>query len=376
MAEARVLPPGAEQPGGLVGASARPPRFAIVAITRHGAALGARLHEVLPETDLWVATRFAGAPAAGVIPFEGSPVRLMGELFARYSGLIFFVSLGAVVRLVAPHLRDKHLDPAVVVVDDRGQFAIPVLSGHLGGANALARRIGEILGALPVITTASDVNGTIAVDLLGREFGWRIAAWENVTAVSAAVVNAEPVAIYQDAGERGWWPAGRPLPANIRPVADLADCEGYAAALVVTDRLEIPSPVRRRAVLYYPRSLVVGVGCNRGTPADEIGEAVAWVLTAHGLAPQSVRKWASIDVKADEPGLLAAAASQGLEIQFFGKDDLNAIAVPNPSDAPLRHVGAQGVAEPAALLSAGAGAILAVPKQKRGNCTVAVARIQ
>lgn len=364
---------GAELAGGLVGASARPEKQAIIIITRHSLPLGARLKEAMPAADLWVSAKFADLAPADAHIFEGSPSKVMGELFDRYTGLIFFVSLGAVVRMVAPYLKEKHVDPAVVVVDDRGQSAIPVLSGHLGGANALSRRIGEILGARPVITTASDVNETIPVDLLGREFGWRIEGWENVTPVSAAVVNSEPVALFQETGEAGWWPADRPLPANIHLVDRLEACTAYGAALVVTDRAEVPGEVRRKAVLYRPQSLVVGVGCNRGTSAEEIAAAVADTLAEYGLSPQAVRNWASIDAKADEPGLLAAAG-QGLTIQFFGKEELNSIAVPNPSAAPMQYVGAQGVAEPAALLSAGPGAELIVPKQKRGNCTVAVAR--
>lgn len=374
-AEHHPLPPGALQQGGLVGAGAKPERYAIVAITRHGTGLGARIQAALPGADLWVPAKFAAAAPAGALTFPASPSRVMAELFQRYTGLIFLVSLGAVVRLIAPHLQDKHLDPAVVVVDDTGQFAIPVLSGHLGGANDLARRVGAALGAQPVITTASDVHQTIAVDLFGRAFGWRIEGWENVTAASAAVVNGEPVAIYQDAGEADWWPADRPLPPGLHRVATLAECAAGAAALVVTDRAEVPAAVRQKAVLYRPRCLVVGVGCNRGTAAAEIRAAVAATLGAHGLSPLAVRNWASIDAKADEEGLLAAAREQGIPLSFFPREQLNAVAVPNPSPAPMRHVGAQGVAEPAALVSAGAGAELVVPKQKHGNCTVAVARI-
>ncbi len=371
-------------------APARVPSYAAIAVTRGGAALGARLQAALPELDLWVAARWAeaepatasaptaaapSAPPGRRVPFTGSPAALIGDLFARYTGLIFLLAVGGAVRLIAPHLRDKHTDPAVVAVDDCGQWAVPILSGHLGGANALARQVAAALGAQAVITTASDVQGTLAVDLLGQEFGWRIADFTPVTGVSAAVVNGEPVAVYQDAGERHWGPADAPRPANLRPVGDLAACAAYPAGLIITDRAEIPAGLPAHTVLYRPRSLVVGVGCNRGTAAAEIGAAVAQTLAAAGLAAAAVRNWASINAKADEPGLLAAARAEGLELAFFAKEPLNAVTVPNPSAAPLRYVGAQGVAEPAALVSAGAGAELVVPKQKLGNCTVAVARI-
>lgn len=376
MATGDPLPKHVELHDGMSGASAKPEQYAIICITKHGTSLGARLQAAMPEADLWVSAKFSEIAPPGHIPFEGSPSKIMADLFARYTGLIFFISLGAVVRMIAPHLKDKHSDPAVLVVDERGQFAIPALSGHLGGANSLARRIGDALGATPVITTASDVTGTLAVDMLGREFGWRIAGWENATPVSAAVVNEEPVAVYQDAGEPGWWPADKPLPKNIFVVDSFEGCAAAKAALVVTDKATVPADVRAKAVLYRPRSLVVGVGCNRGTDAAEIAAAVADTLAAHNLAPQAVKGWASIDAKADEAGLLAAAAELGVSIRFFPKEALNAITVPNPSEAPMKYVGAQGVAEPAALLAAGEGADLVVPKQKVGNCTVAVARIR
>ncbi|BDG61557.1 precorrin-4 C(11)-methyltransferase [Caldinitratiruptor microaerophilus] len=352
-------------------------RVAVLSITRHGTALAARLAAALPEADHWVPPKFA-ALAPGARVFEDPVSQRMGDLFRRYDGIVAFVSLGAVVRMVAPHLRDKKTDPGVVVVDDRGTFAIAVLSGHLGGANALARRVARVLGATPVVTTASDVRETVAVDLLGHEFGWRIEGWENVTAASAAVVNGEPVAVYQDAGEPDWWPPDRPLPENIRRVASLEEAAApeYAAALVITDRVLGPehASLLGKAVVYRPQSLVVGIGCNRGTPAEEIAGAVAAVLAGAGLSPLSVRNLASIDRKQDEPGLLAYAAAQGLRIDFYDAEALNSVEVPSPSEAPMRYVGARGVAEPAAVLSAGGP--LVVPKVKSGNCTVAVARVQ
>ncbi len=357
--------------------------LAIVAITRGGAALAARLGQAFPEADLWVAERFAGEAAFDAsegrrrtIPFTGSPGWIVPALFADYRGIIFLFSMGVVVRILAPHLRGKHVDPAVVVVDQGGHFAVAVLSGHLGGANELAQRVADAIGAQAVITTASDVQGTIAVDLFGREHGWRIddRSWEHVTAVSAALVNGEPVALYQEAGELNWWPANRPLPANLRTVAELAEGAGAAAALVISDRTDVFKTLPCPTVVYRPRSLAVGVGCNRGTPAGEIAAAVATTLEDGGLSPLAVRNWASIEAKADEVGLLAAAKEAGVPVEFFDKDRLNAVVVPNPSQVAWRYVGVQGVAEPAALVSAGPGATLAVAKRKFANCTVAVAR--
>ena len=165
-------------------------------------------------------------------------------LFAAFDGVIAIVSLGAVVRLIAPHLKSKEVDPAVVVVDEAGKFAIPMLSGHLGGANALAGHLATALGAIPVLTTASDARETIAVDLLGRELGWRFeASHAEIVHCSAAMVNDEPVALVQEAGSPDWWlnhANGRkgPLPANVTRFDRLEDLDPscFAAVLWISER--------------------------------------------------------------------------------------------------------------------------------------------
>jgi len=223
-------------------------RIAVLAITRPGLALGGRLVAALPGAHLFVPAALgpAGAVAApgACTPYEGSTRDLIPGLLTDWDALIATFSLGALVRLIAPHLRDKYRDPAVLVLDEAGRFVVPVLSGHLGGANALAGRVGRALGATPVLTTASDVQQTLAVDLLGRELGWTLqASPADLLRASAAVVNGEPVALVQEAGSRDWWSGhanGRdgPLPSNLHcldPGAAL-DLTPYRALLWISRR--------------------------------------------------------------------------------------------------------------------------------------------
>ena len=216
------------------------PRLVLVAITKHGAAQVAALARALPDAAVCVSAKFAGAMQGlpnPVAAYSGAFKDEIGALFARHDQIIFFVSLGAVVRLIAPHLKSKDEDPGVVVVDDAGQFVIPVLSGHVGGANACAEQIARLLGATPVLTTASDVGKTIAVDILGRELGWRVEAPKiNITRVSAHVVNDEPVAFVQEAGSPEWWTRPTPLPASIHRFARFEDVDlaRFKAVLWVT----------------------------------------------------------------------------------------------------------------------------------------------
>ena len=237
------------------------PRLVLVAITKHGAAQVATLARSLPQADICVSAKFAEAMAGlpnTVAAYGGAFKDEIGGLFARYDQIIFFVSLGAVVRLIAPHLKSKDEDPGVVVVDDAGEFVIPVLSGHVGGANACAEQIAAILQATPVLTTASDVGKTIPVDILGRELGWQVEAPKiNITRVSAHVVNGEPIAVVQEAGSPHWWTRPTPLPANIHRFErfDDVDLARFKAVLWIT-RAEVGDArwqqLQERLVVYRP----------------------------------------------------------------------------------------------------------------------------
>ena len=227
-------------------------KCAVVAITRHGLALAGRVAAALPGARVFAPAKFAEL-AQQVAPgraqcYEGKTAEQIPALFAAFDAIVAVVSLGAVVRLIAPHLRNKEQDPAVVVLDEAGRFVIPVLSGHLGGANALAGHLALALGATAVLTTASDSRETLCVDLLGRELGWRFeASHDEIVHCSAAVVNDEPVALVQEAGSTDWWRGhanGRsgPLPANVTRFERLEDVplERFAAVLWIAER-ELPA---------------------------------------------------------------------------------------------------------------------------------------
>jgi len=237
------------------------PRLCLVAITKHGAAQAARLAADLPEADICTSAKFAAHFADvqnTVRAYDGALRDEIGPLFANYDQIVFFVSLGAVVRLIAPHLRSKDEDPGVIVVDDAGQYVIPVLSGHVGGANEWSERVADLIGAAPVLTTASDVGRTIPVDILGRHLGWKVEAPKiNITRVSAHVVNGEPIAFVQEAGSPDWWTRPTPLPDTIHRFGrfDEVPLDRYAAVLWVT-HADVPADrwdtLHERLVVYRP----------------------------------------------------------------------------------------------------------------------------
>ncbi|MFI7411430.1 precorrin-3B C(17)-methyltransferase [Streptomyces sp. NPDC049627] len=269
--------------------------------------------------------------------YDGPVKDAVRRAFAECEQLVCFLATGAVVRLIAPLLAEKASDPGVVCVDEGGRFAVSLVGGHGGGANELAREAGEVLGAEPVVTTATDAVGLPGLDTLG------FPVEGDVAGVSRAMLDGEPVALR---AEVRW-----PLP----PLR--AGAEG-SYAIRLTDRLVEPA---EREVVLRPPSLVVGVGASKGAPADEIVGLIESALGDAGLSPKSLAELATVDAKADEPGIVEAAARLGVPLVTHSAGELAAVEVPNPSDAPLAAVGTPSVAEAAALVRGGE---LLVPKRK------------
>lgn len=271
------------------------------------------------------------------------------------SAVVAFAAAGVVVRVLGPLLGDKREDPAVVVVDDAARHAIALLGGHAGGGNALAGRVATVLGAEPVVTTATDVAGIPGLDTLG----WPVEG--AVAAVTRAILDGEPVRIEADAA----WPLPA-LPPNVTP-----DAPDARFRLLVTDRVV---PLDEHTAVLRPPSLVAGLGASRCVHADEAAALLDQALAGAGLSPASLRLLATADVKADEPGLVELAARLGLRLETYPAAALAAVDVPNPSEVVAAAVGTPSVAEAAALLPPGCPAELVVAKTASAMATVAVAR--
>lgn len=348
-------------------------KTAVVAITKHGIEIARKIKQRMPEVEIYVPAKHSDS-CPDVNWFSEQSTQLVASLFKTHDALICIFSLGAVIRIVAPHLVDKKSDPAVVVIDDRASHVISALSGHLGGANALTRLVASFLDARPVITTAADVNETIAVDLVGREFGWTIENFENVTRTSAFMVNEEKMAIYQDAGERNWWHAQ--LPKNIVIVDSIEQVKSdeFKAALVITDKAIADPAIMNKSVVYRPKSLVVGIGLHWDTSRDVIETGITTVFAEKGLAFKSIRNISSINREAKVKGLEEFSKAHGIPVEIYDKATLATVTVPNPSETVQKFEGTASVSEASSLLSSKGELI--VPKQKfPPNLTVAVSRI-
>jgi cobalt-precorrin 5A hydrolase len=354
--------------------------YAVVAITKHGVELARKLGQSFQNADVYYMSKFEKGDEGekDIQLFTGSVRLLLPFLFEAYKGLIIIISLGAVVRMIAPLLKDKKTDPGVVVIDDKGEHVISVLSGHIGGANELTKEVAAALKARPIITTASDVQETIAVDLLGKRFGWVWDSAEKLTPVSASVVNEEKIAVVQESGEKEWWQYGRPLPENIKTYQSIPEAlaEKPDAALVVTHRnlSEEEQQILQNGVLYRPKVIVLGMGCNRGTTSKEIEAVIDETLAELNVSKKSVKAICTIDLKKDEAGLIEVKNKNRWEFICYTPEELNSIKIEDPSETVFKFTGAYGVSEPAALLYSGAET-LALTKKKSGNVTISVAVI-
>lgn len=290
---------------------------------------------------------------------SGSLSEWTGQQFAACDGLIFIGAAGIAVRLIAPYLKDKLTDPAVIVVDEAGQFAISLLSGHVGGANRLTEWTAEILNAVPVVTTASDVRGRTAIDVWAVEHGLALTDRILAKEIAAAILEGETIGYFSD------YPI--PQPEETGYEADVV----HRLNVWVTCRMQEAPGIFLRLV---PKKLVLGIGCRRGTPGNAIKAAVNSVMAEHHLDICGVSEIASIDLKKDEAGLLETAAGLGIPFSTYSSEELAAVQGDFSESGFVRQVtGVGNVCERSALCCAGTGGRLIVKKQVHNGVTVAVA---
>ena len=302
-------------------------KIAIIAITRKGIDIAKLIKKNFKSSEIFVPEKFNNSDPNFI--FFSEPVsQKIGPLFKNHDSLICIFSLGAVIRLISPHMKDKKTDPAIIVVDDAAKFVISTLSGHIGGANELTLKLSEILNSVPVITTAADVNNTISVDLIGRDFGWIIDNFANVTMVSAMMVNEESIGFYQDAGEKKWW-KNEILPKNVKIVEKIEDLltDEFKGALIVSDRKVTNPLLLQKSVVYRPKSLFVGIGLHWNTSEETITAGVTDVLENNNLSFESIKAVTSLDKGKRVKGLDEFCEKFNLPLYLYSKNELDTIKV-------------------------------------------------
>lgn len=343
-------------------------KIAIILISEAGRSRALTLQREFPDSTIYTTTDAEGCCTIPSIP------TFLEESFNRFDAHLFIGAMGICVRSIAPYIRDKHTDPAVVCIDSTGRYAISVLSGHIGGANELTTHVAHILGAEAVVTTQSDRTGLWALDTLGETFGWQTVASENHT-VNEAIslfVNQAPTALLLDIRDEGTAYLERTCPSHvdifyrseeIRP-------EEYSLILQVTPFLH-DHFVRTVSLLFIPKVLHLGVGlAHQAGPHDEVMRNLISSLFEAKIIPIAIKDIATIEEKRDEPVLKTLGESY--PIHLYTSDQLKVIDVPTPSEVVSKHMGTASVCEAAAILASGHGPLL-VQKKKGSNYTLAVA---
>lgn len=335
-------------------------RVRLVAFTSRGLALAGRIADVLrgQGNDVQVSGPSRLAAEQHAQPFE-SLSSWTEDAFAHADALVFVSACGIAVRSIAPFVRDKMEDPAVVVIDEQARFAVSLLSGHVGGANALARMVAGACGAEPVITTATDVNDVFAVDEWAKGQGLALCDREEAKAISAHLLAGETVGIRSD------WPLGGTLPEGL-----VWDEDGLCE-LGISVSLDPGSRPFARTLRLVPRAVTVGMGCRRGTPAEALASALEDSLTRSGVAREAIRALATIDVKADEEGLLTLADWLDVPLLTYTASELASVeGAFSASPFVFQTVGVDNVCERAACAG---GDRLIAGKRTFGGVTVALA---
>lgn len=300
---------------------------------------------------------------------EKTLTECVGEGFEkRVDAIIFFCATGIAVRTIAPFLRHKSVDPAVLVIDETGKFCISLLSGHAGGANELAERIGSLLGAVPVITTATDREQKFAVDDFARKNGLVIMDWKLAKQVSAAILEGGRIAVSSDIAVEGI------LPPELfwqewKEDGNSLCCEN--PRIWISYRRQ-ECPAHSKVLQLLPRLIAVGIGCRRGTPEKKIAAAIEQCLRDEKIRFEAVFAIASIDLKQDEEGILSYCRDKGLPFLTFSSDTLRQLSG-EFTDSPFveRTTGVSNVCERSAV-AASSGSLIC-PKRVYDGVTVALA---
>ncbi|MBR3199796.1 MAG: cobalamin biosynthesis protein [Mogibacterium sp.] len=314
-------------------------RIKIIYFTDKGKALSERLKAGLAEHD------------AVIVP-KGAPLAIVcGDAFVDNEALVFVGAAGIAVRAVAPLVRDKLKDPPVIVIDENGSFVIPLLSGHVGGANSLALEVADIIGAQPVITTATDVSAAFSVDLFAKENELKIANRDGIARVSSSALEGKPVTI-----------CIRDYPPE-EPVDVLIAEEEAAKALKDSAK-----------IVLCPKRYAIGIGCRRGKSFEVLRAFAEEVLVDNGIDIDDAGCIVTIDVKKDEEGLKRLSQAWRMPLITFEAGLLaKAEGDFSHSDTVLEKVGVDNVCERAAVLAAGKGSQLIIKKTVRDGMTIAVA---
>lgn len=351
-------------------------KTAILLVSEAGLPLAQTLHKELPDTEIYTTI------SADECFYIESIQTFVAESFQSFDAFVFIGAMGICVRAIAPHIKDKHTDPAVVCVDSTGRYAVSVLSGHIGGANELTKYIAGALGAEAVITTQSDRTGLWALDTIGKQWGWHTVPSEghSLNEVINLFVSKVPTALLLDVRDKGTEYLEHTCPSHVSIFYQFEDIDlsAFPLVILVTPYLhdtftDLSDEILSKLTMLYliPSVMHLGLGlAHLAGPHNEVINNILNTLFEEGIIPYAIKDVSTIEEKRDEP--VVKILRQSYPVKFYTAEELNKIEVPTPSEVVNRHMGTPSVCEAAAILASGGGPLI-VEKQKGRNFTVAVA---
>lgn len=348
-------------------------KLAIISVTNAGAQLSEKIAQNFNNVDIFAKS---GRSLLEYGNEYESLSTLIAEIFDQYDAFVFIMATGIVVRVIAPFIQDKRIDPAVIVADESGNYVISLLSGHIGGANDLARFIAASINAAPVITTATDVGNKPAVDVLAVKLGLKFELFENVKKINAAIVNGDNVEFFLDytlPESHCYVRTATELGIALYDQMILPQASNYCALVLITDK---ELTVDSLHIFLRPPTLAVGIGCRRGTTKEEIVAAILTACKMIGRSANSIAVIGSTVLKQDEQGLLDAVQALDVPIEFYDNEQIAITIEKNKLDVSSfvnEKIGVGNVCEAAALLASQNTKIL-LPKTKFNRVTVAIAQ--
>ena len=340
-------------------------RIAVIALTKGGKNIALKIKKEFKNIDIYLSEKLK-SDFSDIYFYNSTLKELTADLFKKYDSVIYIMALGIVVRVIAPFLENKKVDPAVVTIDETAQNVISTLSGHLGGANKLTAKLAEILKSNPVITTATDCQNKTAIDILAKRANCRIEPFSKLKLANSAIVNNETLNIFSDYNLY----LQETKNINIYPLSQLkSDLVQKNFSVIISNKRY---NFAKKYLQLIPQNITIGVGCRRGVSSKKIKRAVNKTLKNLNLKENSIKNLATIDLKSDERGLLEYAEEKSFNIDIISREKIKKAELEvSYSDFVKKVVGVGSVCEPAALLSSNKGELI-FSKTKFDEVTIAV----
>lgn len=334
---------------------------AIIAITQRGTKLAFKISTQL-DADLFLFEKYC-SHSNNINKLETPFSRNISYLFNNYNKLIFIMAVGIVVRAISPHIVSKTKDPAIVVIDEKANYCISLLSGHIGGANDLALKVSQIIGAKPVITTATDVNNVPSADILAKKNNCYIENIENIKYVNRDLANNQKVGLF----------------TNLNVVNKRKDCIVLNPNILYSSNIFVSYNtvnIDNKNLYLAPKILVLGIGCRKNTSYTQINDAISYFLYQNNINIHCLTMLSSIDLKKNEAGILEFCKTYNIDLKTFSSSQLQQVSSKfNESEFVKSITGVGNVCETSAYLASNNGQII-VPKTVYNKITLSLFMIQ